>query len=109
MKKDLEAYLISDLRDRLGIDLDRQELAESLIRGTERDLRRSINDDEARILLASDGRFPEIEEELITNALKAGRAEAATGEYAHKPERIRFGKEILNLIVLGRNKTREGD
>jgi hypothetical protein len=107
--KDNVVILISELRDYFDVDIHRQDFAEGLIRSTERDLGRNISDLEARVVLANSGHFPEITDDLRRRVISVGGEEINKGILMRKPEKIGFGHAILEAVILGVRKTKEGD
>jgi len=101
-------WMVFEIRMEHDIDLERQDLAESIIDSTEKELGRKIGDLEAKTILANTGHYPEISLELQNRAIRAASVEKATGVLLNKPERFRAGQELLRALVLRKN-LREGD
>jgi len=104
MNYHVKIWLVTELRDLFGVSLERQDLAEDLIEITERDLKRPIKDIEARLVLASSGKFPEMEEDLYKRAISAAGEEVKLGILKANREREKNGHWIMNRLVVSRKE-----
>ena len=106
--KDLGIF-IGELRLVYQMGDSRLDVAEGYVLTTERELKRDVSDLEARVILAESGQFPEINQELRQRAVRWGSDFLARGELLNKPRLVRSGELLMNQVILGRYRTRDGD
>jgi len=102
-------WLMEELRVLFQVSDKRREVAEGLIRSTERELKREITDPEARVVLSESSMFPEVNEDMRKRVINVAGEWVKKGELLDKPSYIEAGEMLARTIVLGRERTREGD
>lgn len=91
------------------IDPTRRDLAEAILNQTERELKRPLIVKEAKLVLAKDGHFPEIDKEIRQRELCASIETRNIGIELNRPKKVESADLFSKNLVLGRNRLREGD